>query len=120
MYGKFLPYDVVLLLASQQDRLDKEIAASRQRDRRPIFEQEGASLSALGKWVDDIARSPHGKRNNTLNRAAFLTGRYLVAPGKLSHASAYATLVGAGIAAGLDELEVTKTVSQSLEKGAKL
>jgi hypothetical protein len=120
MYDKYLPVDAAMVLARQQERIDKERELSRQRDRAAYHSQDGAGVASLGKWLDDVARAPYGKRNNTLNRAAFLTGRYLVAPGKISEATAMSALLGAGMSAGLDDHEVKLTVATALRKGMTL
>lgn len=125
VYGRFLPMHVAGILAQQQWRLDtvkrdaeRAMTLSRQRDNH--WQEEGAGVAALGKWLDDLAHAPVGRRNNLLNRAAFLTGRYLVHTGKLSEVTALSTLIGAGLSSGLEELEVKRTVTQALRKGMSL
>ena len=69
VYARILPWDVAFMLGQQQKLLDEQKELSRQRENRPLYQQEGASLASLSKWIDDVSRATEGKRNNTLNRA---------------------------------------------------
>lgn len=71
---------------------------------------------ALEQQVQDVHAAAVGTRNHTLNRAAFKMGQ-LVAGDELDRAQAEQELTQAGLAIGLDELEVTKTVESGLVSG---
>lgn len=122
MYGKFLPSDVLYVLATQQRKIE---AQQRQHGQaRPVVPLTGqareyADQKALEKWLDEVRMAPEGERNHRLNRAAFLMGRHLVAKGVMGEQEAMQYLEGAGMAAGLEQSEILKTVTQALRKGAR-
>ena len=73
-------------------------------------------LKALEEETGKVRSAPEGQRNDTLNRAAFAMGQ-LVAGGELSQSLVESVLMDAGLATGLDEREVSKTLKSGLEKG---
>jgi hypothetical protein len=78
--------------------------------------QRGYGARALADESEAVARTPPGRRNDRLNRAAFAVGQ-LVTGGELEEPDAYATLTAAGEAAGLRPREVRATVASGLRAG---
>lgn len=73
--------------------------------------------AVMARACAEVASAPEGVRNQTLNRAAFLLGRYL--GWGLDEAQVLAELVRAGLRAGLPSREITSTVKRALKKGSE-
>lgn len=72
--------------------------------------------AALVREAARVRCAPEGKRNDTLNTAAFSLGQ-LVAGGELDEPEVRAELEAAAILAGLPEREATRTISSGLAAG---
>jgi hypothetical protein len=82
-------------------------------------EQEAAATSKGGRSGangTNLLATPEGGRNHRLNEAAFNMGQ-LVGGAQIDEASVRQTLEAAGRGAGLDEREVSATVSSGLKAG---
>lgn len=73
---------------------------------------------ALDDEADKIRGAPEGRRNDTLNTAAFRVGQ-LVASCQVEPAEAEGALLAAAIAAGLPEREAAATIRSGLGGGAQ-
>jgi hypothetical protein len=73
-------------------------------------------LAALAGIVDEMAATPEGRRNATLNALAFRAGR-LVGAGQLAEEVAGRELVAAAVAAGLDAEEAAATFRSGFDAG---
>ena len=74
-------------------------------------------LAALEREVAAVRATPQGQRNNRLNKAAFAIGQ-LVAAGQVDRELAYRALYEAGVAVGLTESEVRRTIASGFHGGA--
>lgn len=74
-------------------------------------------LAALEREAAAVRGTLPGGRNDQLNRSAFAIGQ-LVASGQLDRDLAYRTLFEAGVAAGLSETEVRRTIASGFSGGA--
>jgi bifunctional DNA primase/polymerase-like protein len=72
--------------------------------------------SVLTRLVQEIAKAGEGRRNDCLNRAAYLAGGY-VAGGELDLTLCVESLLGAAQAAGLGCREASKTITSGISKG---
>ena len=70
----------------------------------------------LQRQVADLARVAEGKRNDALNRAGFILGRY-VGAGLLDRFQVEEALHAAALAAGLEESEIVATMRSGIEAG---
>jgi hypothetical protein len=75
------------------------------------------AAAALGREVEAVRGSEPGRRNRTLNRAAFSLGQ-LVALGALSREAVERALASAAGDCGLGEREATATIQCGLEAGS--
>jgi hypothetical protein len=73
-------------------------------------------LAALAGLVDEMAGTPEGQRNATLNALAYRAGR-LVAAGELAEAVAFQALVDAALTSGLEADEAGRTFRSGFEAG---
>ncbi len=73
---------------------------------------------AFDEEVQAVARAIEGKRNDTLNRAAFSLGQ-LVAGGELDAGEVEAALLTAARQAGLTEQEARATIKSGMQAGAR-
>lgn len=73
-------------------------------------------VRAVAAELDMLRATVAGGRNDQLNRAGYALGRF-VAAGLLDERVAYAELAAAGAAAGLEDLEIHKTVVSGLTSG---
>jgi hypothetical protein len=71
--------------------------------------------AALGGLVRAVATAPAGQRNEVLNWAAYQAADHVI-DGELVVEDAVAALTDAGLAAGLTEIEVTRTVRSGLKR----
>ena len=76
------------------------------------------AAAALRGELDRVLAAQRGRRNQTLNTAAFALGQ-LVAAGLLSHQLADDALTLAGQAIGLPASECAKTIRSGLDSGAR-
>ena len=76
----------------------------------------GYADAALRAEIANVSGAPVGQRNATLNTAAFSLGQ-LVGAGLLDAGVAASALLGAGLAAGLDDHECRRTITSGLESG---
>jgi len=76
------------------------------------------AMAALDGECAEVARAPHGSRNDRLNRASASLGGF-VASGLLSKAEVEGRLLNAARAAGLGFVESKKTISSGLNHGAQ-
>lgn len=74
--------------------------------------------AALDKEVENVLSAAEGRRNKTLNSAAFNLGRY-VASGFLGEHDVYAALLGAADAIGLERSSSDATIKSGLAGGQK-
>lgn len=79
---------------------------------RSVTPQQGY----LSRQCDRIASAPEGERNNCLYVGAIMAG-HIVRDGGLTRSAAESRLFSAGIAAGLGEQEVAKTIKSGIERG---
>ncbi len=94
----------------------KSAAGHSKRSMIPPGGDTEAGLKALQVEVERVRAAPEGRRNDTLNRAAFAAGQYIAA-GHLTRATAEAALRGAGIEKELKRGEVEATLKSGLNKG---
>jgi hypothetical protein len=73
---------------------------------------------AIERELEAVALSGKGNRNHSLNKAAFSLGRF-VARGELDAVDVGEALVGAALAAGLNQIEATKTVMSGLRASVR-
>lgn len=73
-------------------------------------------LKALQTECDDLAGAANGSRNHRLNQAAFSCGQ-LVGGGELTQVTVENALIDAARVAGLDEVEIEKTMRSGLNAG---
>jgi hypothetical protein len=74
--------------------------------------------AALSSETDDVEHALPGRRNDTLNRAAFRVGQ-LVGAGLLDEGMATTALVDAGLAAGPGERKIRSTVERGIRAGKR-
>ena len=74
------------------------------------------AAKAFEAELERVALAANGERNDALNRAAFSLGQ-LVADGLLAAGPVAAALGGAATAAGLDRVEIEKTLRSALKAG---
>lgn len=87
--------------------------------RSPVHAGSNAwANKALNVECEQLAAAQEGTRHDRLNIAAFNLGQ-IVAGGALDHATVADTLTSIGLQIGLDEKDVTRTVADGLEAGAK-
>lgn len=77
----------------------------------------GYATAALQREADEVRRAPEGRRNHTLNAAAFSVGQ-LVAGGALAEETARAVLLDAARTVGLGRVESERTVASGFRAGA--
>lgn len=77
----------------------------------------GYATAALEAEVQRVVDAPEGTRNHTLNRAAFSLGQ-LVAGGVLDEADVVSSLSHAARQAGLEGVEITRTIQSGMAGGA--
>jgi hypothetical protein len=99
-------------------RLPAAIAGERRRlpDGFPYTQYGLAALTAI---VDEMAATPEGQRNTTLNALAYRAGR-LVAAGELSKRVAFQELIDAALASGLRVDEAGRTFDSGFRAGLQL
>lgn len=118
--GRLLPARTFLMLSRQRELMQKRKQEEVTQRRNNI---SGSGLSPnehLQRWVDKIRQAPEGERNVTLNRCAFMIGRYVVGREGVDKRTAMALLIEAGIGAGLDAREAEVTVRLAVEKGGSV
>jgi Bifunctional DNA primase/polymerase, N-terminal/Protein of unknown function (DUF3987) len=74
--------------------------------------------AAVEGEIGALRASREGKRNDTLNRAAFALGQ-MVGAGWVQRGYAEAELLAAGLAVGLERTETVRTIRSGLEAGEK-
>jgi hypothetical protein len=74
--------------------------------------------STLGRLSDELAGTSTGRRNATLNNAAFRMGR-MIASGWISRADVEGSLADAAVACGLAHEEISATLRSGLNAGEK-
>ncbi len=84
----------------------------------PAGSGQGYAQTALVREVARVRAAAEGRRNDTLNRAAFSLGQ-LVAGGELGEGEVSEALAAAAAVAGLSEREAQRTVSSGLVAGGK-
>ena len=89
-----------------------------QRDSTPdALRMRRYAEAVMARACAEVEGAPEGVRNQTLNRAAFVLGRYL--GWGLDEAQVIADLEQAGLNAGLPAREVTSTVNRGVAKGSE-
>ncbi|GGG51591.1 hypothetical protein GCM10010964_43480 [Caldovatus sediminis] len=83
----------------------------------PIIATTDRALRRLDRAVCRVLDAPAGTRNATLNREAFVVGRWLGA-GLLGETEAASALYAAARRAGLDDAEARATIRSGLRAGA--
>lgn len=71
---------------------------------------------ALENEMQNVMNAPEGRRNETLNKAAYSIGRY-IGGGFIDQYTVYNGLFDAAISAGLDRGEIIPTLNSGLEAG---
>lgn len=79
---------------------------------------ERYALGALRRAADNIATTPEGTRNDTLNAESWSIGQ-LVKDGHLDYQTAVDTLNAAAIECGLDQTEIDRTVPRAIQQAEK-
>jgi hypothetical protein len=83
--------------------------------------EEAYAVTALDKVARELAITPRGNRDNTLNKAAFCLGT-MIAPGWIGAATVEGRLIDACSANGLlkdDAAKVRSTIKRAIEDGMK-
>lgn len=116
--GRVLRYSTFAMLSRQRELMERK----RKFDQRNFVRQAGSGSGLppdehMARWLEKIRMSPEGSRNVTLNRCAFMVGRYVIGKGGIDKSTAVQLLIEAGIATGLDVQEADKTVRLAVEKG---
>jgi hypothetical protein len=75
-------------------------------------------VSALKRAVEQVATAPAGQRNDRLNSAAWSVSRFIQG-GQLLPSEIAEALAHAGRVAGLDRMEVQRTLASALAAGAR-
>lgn len=75
-------------------------------------------LAGLARHVEELSAAAEGTRNHVLNAAAFSVAQ-LVASGQLTTATARDSLLAAGLACGLGEREVRRTIRSGWRAGVQ-
>ncbi|MBG0563073.1 bifunctional DNA primase/polymerase [Actinoplanes aureus] len=88
------------------------------RDDHPITHPDRYAEAALDAEADRVARAPVGTRNDTLNRAAFVLGRF-VGAGLLDAATVRWELTAAARHAGLGTAEIKGTIRSGMTAGRR-
>lgn len=88
-------------------------------DLPPIVNKDSWAETALRSELNSVTHAPEGRRNYTLNRAAFNLGQ-IVAGGTLDRSTTSAALVEAGMCSGLSERECLATVASGMRAGQAL
>lgn len=73
--------------------------------------------AAIDREMRNVAMAPEGRRNETLNTAAYNLGQ-LVAGGVIDRDTVVDSLSAAASSAGLDEKEIAKTIASGMRAGA--
>lgn len=76
------------------------------------------AVAALRRAVEQVATAPHGQRNATLNTAAWSVSRFIQA-GQLQPSEIAEALAHAGRVAGLDRMEVQRTLASAMAAGVQ-
>ncbi len=86
---------------------------------RPLVERgRPYAVAALRRAVEQVAAAPAGTRNSTLNTAAWSVSRF-ISSGQLQPSEIAEALAHAGRVAGLDRMEVQRTLASALASGAR-
>lgn len=86
---------------------------------RPLMERgRPYAVAALRRAVGQVATAQAGTRNDTLNRAAWSVARFIES-GQLQPSEIADALAHAGRIAGLDRMEVRRTLASALAAGAR-
>jgi hypothetical protein len=108
--------DWLVALVAKGDRVQQRTPV------RPRFDSGGGTpygRAALKAELEELARAQEGTRNAALNSAAFSIGQ-LVAGGELHAEPAAAALEEMGLAIGLTESEVDKTIASGMAAGREM
>lgn len=84
--------------------------------KRPIADSTDRARQRLYRAAQKVANAQAGHRNDTLNKQAYFVGR-LIGAGMVGSLEAAESLIGAGLHAGMDRLEVQATVRSGLKSG---
>jgi hypothetical protein len=76
------------------------------------------ALAALRREVETVSTAPPGQRNDRLNRACWSVARF-IPEGLLEPSEIAEALAHAGRVAGLDRVEVARTLASGLKAGAR-
>jgi hypothetical protein len=99
--------------------LDPAPAATIHRNpHAPVARQSGYAQAALDRETQRVKTAPKGKRNDTLNRAAFNLGQ-LIAVGQLTETDVTDALTDAALHANLSEHETARTITSGLTAGQR-
>lgn len=86
---------------------------------RPMSEHgRPYAVAALRRAVEQVATAPAGQRNATLNSATWRVARF-ISTGQLQPGEIADALAHAGRVAGLDRMEVQRTLASALAAGAR-
>jgi putative DNA primase/helicase len=111
--------DVLDELAPWPENLRRRLEESRLTPAVPAAragQTSSAAMLELEEACPNLMDAPHGERNNTLNKLAFLMGQ-LVGAGRLDETMARERLGGAARSAGLDEDEIEATINSGITSG---
>ena len=108
---------------SKLDRISFDWAAfdAAGQDSRDVLSEiasDRAALRALERDPQRVARAEEGCRNNTLYRVAYWLGGF-VGASRLDRADVEAALTTAGLASGLEPIEVKATLASGLNNGER-
>lgn len=81
-----------------------------------VVNHDNYLAATLTGVIHDLRQATEGNRNETLNKAAYRLGQF-VGGGSLDETHARAQLQDAGLACGLQEAEIHKTISSGIEAG---
>ena len=115
--------DVAELLVREFGYQHRETRAKVPNDSRPISTSAGVrerqyAKSALEGCASELATTPEGDRNDTLNKKAFRLGT-MVARGWVARESVHTRLLAAALASGLEESGARPTLESGLTAGEK-
>lgn len=72
----------------------------------------------VDRWIDELRRAPHGARNDTLNRVAFILGRHAAEAGG-DDLALRERLVHEAVGIGLGEREARRTTDSGFRAGLR-
>lgn len=86
--------------------------------RRSDYDGLPPSDTHIQNLLDRVMTAPMGERNHTLNKVAFILG-LVVRDGHMTESQAQGLLHQAGVAAGLEQIELVPTIKSGLRSGIR-